>query len=339
MYETVETLILATRRVLKGVFVSLLVAVAAVFVSEHYGAPAMLMALLFGMALQFLSEDGPCGDGIEFAAKYVLRFGIALMGARISFGVVADLGAGVIALIFAGVVLTIGFGVLLARLMSRGWRFGVLTGGAVAICGASAAMALSAVLPKNRHSERNLTFTILSVTLLSTLAMVLYPPLVSVLGLDEVSAGVFLGGTIHDVAQVVGAGFSLSEETGKTATLVKLIRVMMLAPVVLILSLVVRHMAIDKHRGAGLPPLVPGFILSFLVLTGLNTLSLIPIAVIPILTDLSHWALLTSIAAVGMKTSLKSISEVGGQAIALIVLETLILGILILGGLYLLDAI
>ena len=217
----------------QGIFLAVVVAVAAQFLSDHYGAPAMLMALLLGIALNFLSEQGPCKPGIEFTARNVLRLGVALLGVRISTELLAGLSAGQIGLVIAAVALTIGIGVLAARLLGRGWRLGLLTGGSVAICGASAAMAISAVLPRNEHSERNLIFTVLSVTVLSTFAMISYPILVQRLGLSDHVAGLFLGATIHDVAQVVGAGFSLSENAGEVATLVKLIRVAMLAPVVL----------------------------------------------------------------------------------------------------------
>ncbi|MTI01355.1 YeiH family protein, partial [Roseibium sp. RKSG952] len=215
------------RRNGNGFLVSVVVAVAAQFLSEHYGAPAMLMALLLGIAFHFLAEDdaGNCKAGIDFTARTVLRFGVALLGARISLELMMNLGPQLIAVVVAGVFLTILFGLLGARLLGRGWRFGVLTGGSVAICGASAAMAISAILPKNEHSERNLIFTVLSVTVLSTIAMIAYPILTEAFDFDAEVSGVFLGGTIHDVAQVVGAGFSVSDEAGEVATLVKLIRV------------------------------------------------------------------------------------------------------------------
>ncbi|MDD9745171.1 putative sulfate exporter family transporter, partial [Marinovum sp. PR37] len=134
---------------LHGFLVAAVIAAAAQFLSDHYGAPAMLMALLLGIAFHFLAEDGPCKPGIEFTARSVLRFGVALLGVRISAELMVGLGAELIGLVIAGVVLTILFGLAAARLLGRGWRFGVLTGGSVAICGASAAMAISAVLPKN----------------------------------------------------------------------------------------------------------------------------------------------------------------------------------------------
>ncbi len=195
-------------------------------------------------------------------------------------------------------------------------------------------MAIAAVLPRTERSERDLIFTVLAVTVLSTLAMIAYPIIAGIARLDATASGVFLGGTIHDVAQVVGAGFSISEEVGETATLVKLIRVTMLAPVVLVFALGVRSMqGADAEAAGKRPPLVPFFVLMFLLLAALNSIGLVPAVVGTALGDLSRWALLTAIAAVGMKTSLKTMFEVGGQAAALIVAETLFIGGFILLGL------
>lgn len=316
-----------------GFLVSAVVAAAAQFLSEHYGAPAMLMALLLGIAFHFLAEEGRCVAGIAFTSRTVLRVGVALLGVRISVELLVGLGIELIALVVAGVVLTIGVGWVGARLLGRGWRLALLTGGSVAICGASAAMAIAAVLPKNEHSERNLIFTVLAVTVLSTLAMVAYPIVSGALDLDHRATGVFLGSTIHDVAQVVGAGFSVSEETGQTATLVKLIRVTMLAPVVLVFSLAIRRLAKSSvEAGAARPPLVPAFVLAFLGFAAINSAGLVPDFVAGLLGDVSRWALLVAIAAVGMKTSLRTILDVGGQAIILIVAETVFLAIFMLAG-------
>ncbi|NUB45138.1 putative sulfate exporter family transporter [Fertoebacter nigrum] len=314
---------------LPGLAVAALVAVTAQFLSEHYGAPAMLMAILLGIALHFLSEEGKTVVGIEFAAKGVLRLGVGLLGVRISLEMFLGLGAETLALVLGALVATICFGLLAARGFGQSRAFGFLTGGAVAICGASAAMAIAAVLPRHDKSERDLVFTVVGVTVLSTMAMIVYPILAGRLGLDAQATGIFFGGTIHDVAQVVGAGFSVSEETGEFATLVKLIRVTALAPVVLIAALLIRA------QGAGTgprPPLVPGFVLAFLALAALNSLGLIPAPVIEFANGVSRWALLTAIAAVGMKTSIPGLLKVGGPAISLLVVETVFLALLVLGG-------
>ncbi|WP_323715884.1 YeiH family protein [Paracoccus aminovorans] len=318
-----------------GFAVAVLVAATAQFLSEHYGAPAMLLALLLGLALNFLAEDGTrTAPGISFTARTVLRLGVALLGARISVEMLADLGGPSIALVAAGVILTICFALVATRFVGRSWRFALLTGGSVAICGASAAMAIAAVLPKHEKSERDLVFTVLSVTVLSTVAMVVYPMFAQSFGFTPRDSGVFLGGTIHDVAQVVGAGFSISPETGETATLVKLIRVSMLAPVVLTISLVIRWRGLADVSGGKAPPLLPSFVVGFLILAALNSFGLIPAILVDWAGQLSRWALLISIAAVGIKTSLAKMLSVGGGAIALIVAETIFLGVFVVAGLH-----
>jgi uncharacterized integral membrane protein (TIGR00698 family) len=147
---------------------------------------------------------------------------------------------------------------------------------------------------------------------------------------------VFLGGTIHDVAQVVGAGFSISPEAGETATLVKLIRVGLLAPVVLLTALAVRRIEGRAPQGTRRPPLLPGFVVGFLALAALNSLGMIPAPVSEALGSLSRWALLVAIAAVGMKTDLRRVLGLGGRAIGMIVAPSAFIAGFVLAGLALL---
>ena len=314
-----------------GIVMSILVAITAQFLSDHYATPAMLLALLLGIAVSFLGEEGKTVPGIAFSARTLLRIGVALLGVRISMALMAGLGLELIMLVVAGVALTIGFGLLVGRFFGHKWRFSLLTAGSVAICGASAAMAIGAILPRDERSEERLIFTVVGVTVLSTIAMILYPIIVRTLEMDDIAAGVFLGGTIHDVAQVVGAGFSISEQAGDTATLVKLFRVAMLAPVVLIASILIRSFAEHDELGDR-PPLLPTFVIGFLVLATLSSFGLIPAVVADFLSQTSRWLLLTAIAAVGMKTNLRQVLSVGGAAIALIVVETIFIAGLILAG-------
>ncbi len=322
-----------TLRVLfPGVLISGLIALAAQFISDHYGAPAMLMALLFGIALNFLSEDTPCKQGIAFSAKIILRVGVALLGMRISFEMAMELGWPVVALVIGGVIATILFGMLIARLLGHDTHFAFLSAGSVAICGASAAMAISALLPRDDKSEERLVFTVVGVTLMSTIAMIAYPILADAIGFDDTLAGIFIGATIHDVAQVVGAGFSVSQETGDIATVVKLIRVAMLAPVILVASLIIRNSTM-AGKGGERPPIIPGFVLGFVVLVILNSFHVFPPAVTEVSAEISRWALLTAIGAVGLKTSLREVMNVGGSAIAVLVTETAFIACLIIVGL------
>jgi uncharacterized integral membrane protein (TIGR00698 family) len=311
-----------------GLAVAATVAVAAMFLSEHYGASAMLFALLLGMSLNFLSEEGRCVPGIKVGAKAVLRTGVALLGLRISAGQIADLGWVTVLMVAGCVVLTIGLGVLLARACSLSLRFGVLTAGAVAICGASAAMAIAAVLPRHAMSERDTSLTVIGVTALSTLAMIIYPVIAFELGLDFRAAGVFIGATIHDVAQVVGAGYGVSRETGDTATIVKLLRVAMLLPVVVVISLVTRKGYGDGEKK---PPLVPWFAAVFALLVGVNSAGWVPPAISAFSGELSRWCLVTAIAAIGMSTSLKQLAVVGMRPVVLMVLQTVLLALMVAG--------
>ncbi len=315
------------RRLAPGLSVAVLVAIAAQFLSDHYGAPAMLMAILIGLAFHFLSDDPRTGTGLDFASSTVLRIGVALLGLRVSIDMVAGLGPLPLVIVISGVVATILFGLALARLLNQTKAFGFLTGGSVAICGASAAMAIAAILPSSPDRERNLSFTVISVTLMSTLAMVLYPILASRLGLDAANSGLLLGATIHDVAQAAGAGFSVSPETGEIATLFKLIRVALLGPVIVVAALLLRRHG--SPQGAKVP-ILPGFVFAFLGLVMVNSTGVIPLGVVEAIKPLTSAALLTAIAAVGIKTSIPAVMRVGPNAVLTVLIETVfLLGVIV----------
>ncbi len=316
-----------------GVICAAVVAIAAMFLSEHYGASAMLFALMLGMSLNFLGQEGKCVAGIRFAATAVLRIGVALLGLRITFVEIAALGLNTVLMIVASVVATILFGWLYVRLTPRSTasdqRFGLLTGGAVAICGASAALAVAAVLPAGEHHERDTSFTVIGVTALSTVAMIVYPIIVSMMGFTPHQAGIFLGGTIHDVAQVVGAGYSIGKDTGDTATIVKLLRVAMLLPVILVLSVVYRERAVQTSPGtegnSKRPPLLPWFAVAFGLLVALNSFIALPKPMLNFAGDASRFALVLAISAIGMRTSLKDLTVLGIKPVLLMLAETVFL--------------
>ncbi len=319
-----------------GLALSAVVALAAMFLARHYGAPVMLFALLLGMALNFLSKDERSTAGIDFVARQVLRLGVALLGLRLTVEQVGALGWMPVATVILCVVLTIVCGIVLARLLGFQMFFGLLTGGAVAICGASAALALSATLPAHPLKERATLFTVIGVSTLSTLAMVVYPLIAGWLGLDGQAAGYFIGATIHDVAQVVGAGYSISHEAGDTATLVKLLRVAMLLPVIVLAAwLAHRHLAREGGQAveralAKRPPLLPWFAVAFAVLVGVNSTGVLPKPLVSFGVDVSQACLVAAMAAIGMKTHLREIVTVGWRPVALMVAETVFLAILVI---------
>ena len=304
-----------------GFLVSAVIAGAASLIAFYTNGPVMLFALVIGMAMNFVGKLPACQPGIAFTSRFVLRLGVALLGFKITMGDVVGLGWGPVLLVVAAVTLTILVSVPAARWFGFDQRFGVLSGGATAICGASAAMAISAALPAHPKKESATLFTVVGVSTLSTVVMLLYPPLVRFFGFDDTHAGIFIGASVHDVAQVVGAGYAVSVKTGDTATIVKLARVAMLLPVILCIGLFIRsaeHVA-AKDR----PPLLPWFVVAFAILVVLNSLLPVPQLVRDAGNSLSRFCLIASIAALGIKSRFKDIAAQGWRPIVLMVLQTL----------------
>jgi uncharacterized integral membrane protein (TIGR00698 family) len=323
-------------RRLPGSGLSALIAVAATFVATLHGGPQFLYALFFGVAFNYLSTKPKTRPGIEFCARTVLRFGVGLLGARITAEQIAGLGWTTALVVVAGVVTTILLGLAMGRRLGLSRAQGVLSGGAVAICGASAALAISAVLPKEREGERYTLMVVVTVTILSTVAMVLYPLAARALHLPPELAGLFIGGTIHDVAQVVGAGYTLSPAAGDIATVVKLFRVALLAVVVVAVAAAFRKNH-DKSDGGSedgkrtKQALVPWFLWLFVVMVALNSVGAFPATLQESLNTVSRACLVVAIAALGIKTSFAQLARAGWRPMLLILIETLWLAVLVLG--------
>lgn len=309
------------------------VALAATFVSQLHGGPQMLYALFFGIAFHYLSQEARTRPGVEFCSRQLLRLGVGLLGARITAAQIAALGWFTAGVVIVAVITTLACGTLLARRFGMSRAQGVLSGGAVAICGASAALAIAAVLPREKHGDRFTLMVVISVTVMSTAAMVLYPLLARALGLPPELAGLFIGGTIHDVAQVVGAGYTLGAQAGDAATIVKLFRVAMLAGVVLAVSLAFRA---ERERGepvqAARQPLVPWFLWLFAALVLLNSAGGLSAPLQQGLNWTSRACLVLAIAALGMKTSFMQLAQAGWRPIVLILIETLWMAALVLAA-------
>ena len=323
-----------------GVLICAVIALSATFLSEHYGGPQLLYALLIGLSLHFLSLQESTRAGINFCAKTVLRAGVALLGIRITLGQVSQLGLSVGLVLVLGVTLTIGAGLLLARWLKRPVEEGLLSGGAVGICGASAAMAISSVLPQTKENERFTLLAVVGVTVLSTTAMVLYPFFMHLLALTPLQSGIFLGGTIHDVAQVVAAGMMMGQEAGDAATVVKLFRVVLLMPVVLLIAFAYRNnaeAAIEEGSERDKVPLVPTFLIGFIVLVLVSSSGMVPPAVVQSANGISRWCLVIAISAAGVKTSFEDLKQLGWQPVVMLVAETAVIAVFVLAAIVVLQ--
>jgi uncharacterized integral membrane protein (TIGR00698 family) len=301
-----------------GVILATTVALASSFLAEHYGAPAMLFALLIGMAFNFMNDTPRMATGIAFCARDMLRLGVALLGLRLTFADVTQLGITPIVGVVGMLILTLIGGVIFARLFGRSTAFGLLTGGSVAICGASAAMAIAAVLPKKYLKEEDVLLTVVGVTAMSTVAMIVYPMLFGWLGLADIESGYMIGATIHDVAQVVGAGYSVSDTAGDIATFTKLLRVALLPVVLLAVAIIFRK---EAGGTAGLP----WFVVAFIILMAVRNFVPLPEVLLTFINDASRFLLVVAIAALGVKTSLEKLFAPGIKGLVLIGIDTLFL--------------
>lgn len=300
---------------------------AAGFLSDHYGVPLTLMALLIGLALNFLSADGRLTPGLAFASRSLLRWGIVLVGVRVTAGQVVALGP-VALLCVAGIaVATIAAGVVAARRFGFDTAFGLLAGGSVAICGASAAMALATTLGEKRVSQTQLTLVLVGISAMSACAMMLYPLVAHALALGDVRAGFLLGASIHDVAQTLGAGFSYSHGAGEIAAIVKLTRVALLAPVLALVAL-----RLPKGEKAAKGPGVPWFVVGFFVLAAVNSFGVIPPVAASAAERLAAGMLAAAVTATAIRSPLSHLLEAGPKPLLVILAATLVAFVLALAA-------
>lgn len=312
----------SARDYLPGLVVAVLATMAAASLNQRYGAPLTLMALLIGLALNFLSADRRLTPGLTLASRELLRWAIVLVGARITFAQIAAIGPEALVMVMVTIAATIGTGALAARALGFSAPFGVLAGGAVAICGGSAAMALSATLGERRVRQAELTLVLVGISAMSALAMAVYPIIANMLNFNDAQAGYFLGGSIHDVAQALGAGYAFSSPAGETATIVKLARVAMLAPVLGIVALMFPAQ-LEITGAKAKAPLVPWFVLGFFAVAGVNSTGIIPTAVSHFAADSAAWMLAVSVAATAIRSPLAEILKAGPKPLLVIAISTL----------------
>lgn len=313
LYGDIEPTPKATWRIhLPGLIVAAMGTLAAGFLSDHYGVPLTLMALLIGLALNFLSADRRLLPGLAFASRELLRWGIVLVGVRVTAGQIWSLGPVALVAVIAIVALVMTTGVLAARTLRAGAAFGLLGGGAVAICGASAAMALATTLGERRVSQAQLTLVLVTISAMSAAAMVSYPVVAHWLHLSDLQAGFLLGAAIHDVAQSLGAGYSFSAGAGDIAAIVKLTRVALLAPVLALVALRLPTEGGKAKLG------VPWFVVGFFLLAGVNSTGIIPHLVAHGAELTAAWLLAAAVTATAIRSPLAQLLEAGPRPVLVV---------------------
>lgn len=344
-------------RYVPGLIVVVLIAACAVLISElplppftvsggrHPLEPVML-AILLGMILSnAVALPAACTPGMKFAAKKLLPLGIVLLGARLDFMAVVRVGTlGIVLSILTIAVALLMFGAFVKlRLVPA--KLGVLLGVGTAICGGTAIVATAPVI---EAEDSDVSFAVATVTVLGLAAMFLLPLLGHAMHMSDRAFGIWAGLSIHQTPQVVAAGFAYSEPAGDSATIVKLARVSLLAPVVAAIGFAyARRRAGDAShaggatRGPRLLSLFPAFVLGFLLMALLRTLGWLPSFTIgshhvntaALCDQVSRYLIIAAMAAVGLETRFAALRRTGPRPFALGAVASLVICALVIGAL------
>jgi uncharacterized integral membrane protein (TIGR00698 family) len=317
-----------------GIGAGLSLAAIAYFATKGTRIPGLLVALVLGMAASFLLTMPSFKPGNDLLAKPLLRIGVALMGFRITISDLQALGWQPLLIAVCAAFGTLCLGYLVGRALKLPRATAFLTATSVAICGASAALAIATVLARrpNSNTERDVVATVASITIIGTIAVIAYPALCHLLGWPRIPSAVFLGASIHEVAQVVAAGDVYGQAITPAATTVKMIRVAMMPVVIfgliMILSWRDRKDSDDEEREATVPLFLLGFVVAIVVA---NTGWLTPEG-IKALTLMSNLCLIVSMVALGANTSVRGVMSLGPRAVAALLVQTAIIAAISAAG-------
>ena len=317
-----------------GLLVSILAGILAAYISEITVIPVMLLAIIIGLLLHVLNSVSILKDGINWSSRGLLYTGVALMGLRIDLTDLSQVGFMAPLFVIITLITTLLVGYAIARALGQSKDFSILMSGAVGICGVSAAAAICSALEDNPLRDAQLAITVAGITVLSTLAMLLYPFISNALNLNILESGIFMGGGIHNVSQAVGAGYAVSNEAGDLAVIFKLIRVSMLLPVIIIISLVWGKGSSTPYPNvrSKLKASTPPFLIVFCLLALLSCLNIIPDLAKNAGNISAHWALIISLVAIGIKTDTRLVMKVGAKPLTIMTLTTAFMGAMLLIG-------
>jgi uncharacterized integral membrane protein (TIGR00698 family) len=293
-------------------------------VFAHPYVEALVMAILLGMAVRsFWKPSERWQAGIAFSAKQLLEVAVMLLGASISFAAIAASGVSLLAAIAAVVVIALGVSFGLSRMLGLSRRLAILIACGNSICGNSAIAAVAPIIGANSDEiASSISFT----AILGVMMVLGLPLLIPLLQLTATQYGILAGLTVYAVPQVLAATVPAGLVSTQIGTLVKLMRVLMLGPVVVGLSLIAsRRRDGAKKTSVGFFRLVPWFILGFLALATLRSLEIVPSTVVGPVTKITGFLTVVSMAALGLGVDVRVLANVGGRVTAAVTLSLLLL--------------
>jgi uncharacterized integral membrane protein (TIGR00698 family) len=276
----------------------------------------MILATFLGMVLHnTIGAPGLARPGIVFSLRRILRFGIILLGLQLVVTQMTQVGADGVAVVAATLVATFVFTKWFGRFIGVEPKLAELIAAGTSICGASAVIATNTV---TEGSDENVAYAVACVTVFGSLAMFAYPLLPAVLHLDARAYGLWSGASIHEIAQVVGAAFQDGIRSGQIATIAKLTRVMMLAPLVIVLGIAAAHRATHAADPANLrAPPMPWFVFGFVAMAILNSVVAIPEQPKAWAASTTTFLLSMALAAMGLETDFRKLKAEGWKPLAL----------------------
>lgn len=248
--------------------------------------------------------------GVRFAVQRVLRAGIVLLGARLSLGAVLAIGAGALGLVLVSMTVAFTVAFLVGRALRLPRRLALLIGVGTAVCGNSAIVATAPVV---RAEDREVSFAVATITLFGTLAVFVFPLVGKTLGLGDVTFGVWSGVAVNDTSQVVAASAAFSTPARDVATVVKLVRNALMAPLIVLIAWWWQRSAdgATANVGRSLRSAVPLFVLGFLLLALLRTVGLIQPNGAAIIDEFAKALILVALAGVGLNTHVVQLRAIG----------------------------
>lgn len=284
----------------------------------------LMLAILLGLLLRnTIGVPKSCQPGIQFSLKRLLRASIVLLGLQLSLMQLIMVGATGLSIVGLTLGFTFAFTVWMGRRLKVHSTLIYLIAAGTSICGASAVIAVNAVV---EDSDENVAYAVAMVTVFGTCSMLLYPPLSALLHLTPTAFGIWCGTSIHEVAQVVAAAFQNGAVSGQVATITKLSRVLLLAPMMLLLSRWALGSEVRNVGNRRSQP-IPWFVLYFIGFIGINSLGVLPENFKAAIIQLNQFVLVMALAAMGLETSLKKIRRVGMKPLYLALLSWLFISL------------
>jgi len=320
------------KKYIPGLAVALVFALVSFAVTQHplaraNGVSPLVIAIILGLIYGntfYGRHREVLFDGLCFSQQKLLRAGVALYGLNISFVQIAELGWAVVLLNCAIIILVMLLGVFVGRLLGLDRTMAVLVAIGAAICGAAAVLAAG---PVTRANMQQVAMAVATVVLFGTIAMFVYPIIYPLLPLDAAHYGIYAGSTVHEVAQVVAAGAAVGPEAADTGVIVKLIRVMLLAPTLILLGLWMRKSGDSKQK-----LYIPWFVLVFIAISAINTWLPLGDTVHKTLVQADIIVLSMAMAALGVDTNFEKLRHLGPRPF---LLALVLFVFLIFGGLFL----